>query len=341
MRNKNIDVLRFLGLSMIILAHVFPPDWLFQLRNFDVPLMILVSGMSFVQSHKPEPYTSYVGKRFKRLVLPVWIFLTGYFLVDRIIWFAPDQLKPAVILDSYALLEGIGFVWVIRVFLLVALTAPFVFAVNERISSNRIYLVLLAVLYLLYELFLATVRPFDDGILGQLFSFYICYTPGFSLIFALGIRLTRLTRKQCVLLGIGFLVVFLACAFWYGRGADGFVGTQKFKYPPRIYYLSYALAVSSLAIAAAPLVCSVLARQKVIESVIFFIAQNSLWIYLWHIPMLQVSYRIHQTFWVEYVMVFSGAVCMAFAQSVLIRKCILPFIANDRFKKNILALLTG
>ncbi len=341
MRNQNIDFLRFLGLSMIILAHVFPPDWLFQLRNFDVPLMILVSGMSYLQSRKNEHYFNYVAKRFKRLVLPVWIFLTGYFFIDRIVWFAPEQLKPGVILESYQLLEGIGFVWIIRVFLLVALVAPFVFHINERITSNRAYFTLIAVIYFCYEILLLNIKPLGSGIFSQILSYYIAFTPGFGLIFALGIRLNRLTRKEYLMMAIVFFIIFLVCAFWYGRGPDGFIGTQNFKYPPRIYYVSYALAVSSVAVAVAPFVCAALARLKWLEVLIYFIAQNSLWIYLWHIPFLYLSYRMHKPFWVEYFFVYTGAVCLTFAQSFLIRNCLIPFITNDRLKKNILTVLTG
>lgn len=42
-RNNCIDLLRFWGLSLIILAHVNPPGILFHIRCFDVPLMLFVS----------------------------------------------------------------------------------------------------------------------------------------------------------------------------------------------------------------------------------------------------------------------------------------------------------
>lgn len=42
-RLKNIDVLKFIGLFCIILAHGFPPNIIFQIRNFDVVLMIMIS----------------------------------------------------------------------------------------------------------------------------------------------------------------------------------------------------------------------------------------------------------------------------------------------------------
>ena len=43
-RNIKIDFIKFLGLFAIILAHVGPNEKIFQLRNFDVPLMVFISG---------------------------------------------------------------------------------------------------------------------------------------------------------------------------------------------------------------------------------------------------------------------------------------------------------
>lgn len=51
-RDDTVDVLRFIGLAMIILAHVDSPSVLFQLRNFDVPLIVLISSMLFGLSYK-------------------------------------------------------------------------------------------------------------------------------------------------------------------------------------------------------------------------------------------------------------------------------------------------
>lgn len=38
MREERIDILRFVGISLIILAHVGAPSWINQFRCFDVPL---------------------------------------------------------------------------------------------------------------------------------------------------------------------------------------------------------------------------------------------------------------------------------------------------------------
>ena len=57
-RNTNYDLMRFIGISCIVLAHSSAPDIVDQLRNFDVPLMVVVSGISFVQ-FSSKNYNSY------------------------------------------------------------------------------------------------------------------------------------------------------------------------------------------------------------------------------------------------------------------------------------------
>ncbi len=43
-RNVVVDLMRFLGIALIILAHVEPPNIIFQARTFDVPMMVFVSN---------------------------------------------------------------------------------------------------------------------------------------------------------------------------------------------------------------------------------------------------------------------------------------------------------
>jgi fucose 4-O-acetylase-like acetyltransferase len=49
-RDIRFDILKVIGLFCIILAHVSPPSLIFQLRNFDVPLMVMISGSVFYLS---------------------------------------------------------------------------------------------------------------------------------------------------------------------------------------------------------------------------------------------------------------------------------------------------
>lgn len=47
-----IDFLKTLGLLLLILAHVDAPAFILQLRCFDVPLMVILSGILAKDSYK-------------------------------------------------------------------------------------------------------------------------------------------------------------------------------------------------------------------------------------------------------------------------------------------------
>lgn len=78
-RDKSIDLLRSLGLILVILVHCSAPYSLQQIRSFDVPLMVFVSALTF----KPigiNKYFTYLWKRTKRLVVPAWLFAAFFLL---------------------------------------------------------------------------------------------------------------------------------------------------------------------------------------------------------------------------------------------------------------------
>lgn len=62
MRNRDLslDLLHAAGLICIILAHVNPPELLFQLRTFDIVMMVAVSTISYTEYFKPKPYGEYM-----------------------------------------------------------------------------------------------------------------------------------------------------------------------------------------------------------------------------------------------------------------------------------------
>lgn len=84
-RINYIDFLKFFGLTLIIIAHVGSPDWLLMLRNFDVPLMVMLSSILGERSYRKYEsegtilVKDYYISRIKRLVIPAWMFLSVYF----------------------------------------------------------------------------------------------------------------------------------------------------------------------------------------------------------------------------------------------------------------------
>ena len=50
-RSISLDILKTLGILMIIIAHSNAPDLVMQIRSFDVPLLVMISGILGVKSY--------------------------------------------------------------------------------------------------------------------------------------------------------------------------------------------------------------------------------------------------------------------------------------------------
>ena len=305
MRDEKIDMLRFIGLSMIILAHVGAPPLIWQLRNFDVPLMVLASALSFRLSETAQPYAAYVWKRIRRLVFPVWILLTAYFLLMYITGYPMPLSKAESVPRSYLLVSGYS--WIIRVFLLVALVAPALSRWNRQTRSHARYWSLLGVVYLGYELLrYATV----GSSAGEIFESTVLYLIPYALVFAVGLRIPQLSRNQVLRATVGLFVICSAVGVALYAVSGKFIFTQEFKYPPSLYYLSYALGVSGVVWLTADGLLAMIKSMRLLKPVLF-VAQNSLWIYLWHMPMVDI---IQRPFYVKYPCVFALASLLTFIQ---------------------------
>ena len=339
-RDVSFDILRAIGLLLIVLAHVLPPAPIFQLRNFDVPLMMFVSGAVFgISSGASKGYLSYLISRVRRLILPTWIFLTIffglYFLASLIKGFA-FPFSSATILNSYNLVSGIGYVWIIRVFLFVAITLPLYVKLAGRVKNIKIYLGFLALIYgiyeLLYYLYPGVIVARQFSAVDWIFQNVIFYILPYSVVAGLGLVISKINKQMVIYLTLAFFIILAVLAF-----ANNFVATQNFKYPPRLYYLTYAMTVS--------LLLYLLSQTKIFtrifnNRVILFIGSYSLWIYLWQILFLYTWHlipkiNIFNNFIIEYGFVLFFAVLLAYLQRT-IAKFLLNKLTFNAFAKSLL-----
>jgi hypothetical protein len=304
-RDIRFDILKVIGLFCIILAHVSPPSLIFQLRNFDVPLMVMISGSVFYLSSfkKNNSLGSYLKKRLIRLIAPVWIFLVTFFLLIDILFTLNQEAYPfslGTIIGAFLLSEGAGaanesagFVYIIRVFILTALISPSILSLYKTLKYKEKFLGLLAIVYIFYEL---TVHYIDDihFILPGLENFlrnYVLISIPYGCLVGLGIVFTQTSRAFLVKTALFFLGIFLVLAGYFFATSGKLIMTQIAKYPPTIYYLSYAIFVSILAYLVVDQTLKKhgenwFAKSSLWTQIIVFISQSSLWIYLW------------QSFWV-------------------------------------------
>lgn len=328
-RNIPLDGLRIIGLLAIVLAHVDPPAWLFQLRNFDVPLMVFVSGASYgLSSGRSKKYMSYLIKRIERLVFPTWILLSIYFLSFFVISLLSGShfpFSPATIFSSYTMQSGIGYVWIIRVFVLVALVMPFLLRLFS--ASHKYFLIFLLFSYILYELLYSVYTGVaffkDNALVASLIQDYLFYLVPFGIVAGFGLLFQKASKRLRFGFLVGFVLLFLVEQVLFHGWK---INTQMAKYPPRSYYLSYALAMTILLM--------FLSETKLFISIFRtrffqFFAQSTLWIYLWHILFLglwerKIFYVPFGYHWylVEYVFVIFWAVLFTYLQKKIIKKCV-------------------
>ena len=278
-RDSRIDILKFIGIICILLAHVNPPAQIFELRNFDVVLMVFLTGTTYyISSGNRLSYKSYVLKRFHRLIQPTWMFLVIFFPLFFIIF--QFTQKTAVftfekIVRSFLLVDGIGYVWIMRIYFCTALLLPFFSWCNNKIKRNIIYFACIIPLYFIYIGFIQLTPLFENSPLSELYQFLLIDTLGWGIIAAIGIRSYKFSIKEQSL-----CCIFFGALYFLFRHITNAAPTQDFKYPPRIYYIAYGLFVTYLLL----LILNNNLVKKIFNNTLFnYIARNSLWIYLWHI----------------------------------------------------------
>ena len=278
-RDPSVDVLRFVGITSIFLAHIGPPDALFQLRSFDVPLRVFVSGLSY-SGRQISGYGAFLRKRVLRLLAPLYLFLTAYFLVVCLLahFGVVDGFATKRIVGTFLLRlkPSIGYVWIFRVFLIVMLLTPALLRLERAVRRDGLFIALLAALFGVQSLLVWWLRPLH---LGFAVNDWLLYAVGYSIPFLAGVRLRHADRSRRLLL-CGVFVAAMICAAFVMTDLKGtWLSMQPWKYPPRLYFLLWGTTVSAVLWSLRRYWTGLLSCRLVL-----FVGQNTIWLYLWHIP---------------------------------------------------------
>jgi putative membrane protein len=305
-RDSSIDVLRFVGLSLIILAHSAPPDTIFNLRTFDVPLMLFVSGLTLFNK-QPVFSIGVFMHRVLRLVLPVYIFMTIYFIIAVTIQSKGINLNVTKtdIIGTYLLLAG--YVWIIRVFLIVGLLTPFLLYLRDHCSAIVIYGIAIIATVVL-EVMIKNGVLINNIVVNK----YVYYGIGYSVPFLIALKFPQLTLRMQIGTIVMFVILLIACAVFYIKplGIGNLIIFDRFKYPPQAYYLLYGI-VGSL------ILYMIIVRMKLYKymEIFSFIGCNTIWIFLYHTPIIQVLTKFTNMEWyVKYIITYSLATILCVIQ---------------------------
>ncbi|MBP0006396.1 MAG: acyltransferase family protein [Cyanobacteria bacterium SBC] len=351
-RDIKLDILKVIGLAGIILAHANPNEFINGIRNFDVPLMVLVSGTLFAKSSnlKTRSTGAYLKKRLLRLIAPTWVFFGFFFICIGIICLITGARYPYPndeIIETFFLLGGIGYTWIVRVFIIIAAISPllvnFLFKAKDR--KTRYFWTI--AIYVLYESIVLSIGDLDEedfvfaGIDDRfdrlMFWIYdigvqktLFYAIPYSCLFAFGAMLDRLSQKTIAYLSIANFTIFTTIAAWLYFKNGEFIRTQDYKYPPQLYYLSYAIFVSLLLYFVVDRILKSFPQEAIrsnpITQLFVFVSSSSLWIYLWHIFFVHYDDEILESLlgvpaWVslKFMLVFSLSLLTTYAQKRLVR----------------------
>lgn len=325
-RDLTIDYLKFIALIGLIIAHVSTNNILLQIRSFDVNLLIILSAFLckkfYKNSLRKKDILKYYKKRFIRLVIPTWIFLSIYIAINTLGNF--QSLTFIEILKTYLLMDSaIGYVWIIYVYMICAILMPLLLKVDISIKRNRVIIMSMFVLYII----LYSVNT------SYYFRIFILYPIIYGLISLLGLNWEKADKKfkySFIFINI-FIFIMLAILYYEINGY--FVITGKYKYPPKIYYLSYTLGVSFALI---EIFKNFHFKRCWLTSYVVFLSKSSLWFYLWHILTLRIAASISSIEFVQFWIVLFMTSIIVYIQNKLVDISI-----EKGFDKRIVCVFTG
>lgn len=310
-RDKTIDVLRSIAFVLIILVHVDPPNWIGQFAHFNVPVMVFVAGLCTSLNNK-KGYWDFLWHRLKRILIPMYLFILPCYLIPLLIadhfGVIDTGLTAKGILGCFIFYkEGMGYIWIFKVFALMAFVTPLAVFINKKIKSEFIYLGIIIAIALLQHGILyivALLYPKSSG-LAFFVENYISYIFGYLPFLMLGIRLKGIERHSSkysfwlVTAFVALLIGAVSYALIYGVSFD----LSGFKYPPQHFYIVYGFVASILLYS-----CTRLLRGLSKSNMVVFIGQNTNWIYLWHFPFVPICLLLITSWIIRFLVVFLFAI---------------------------------
>ena len=233
-------------------------------------------------------------------------------------------------LKTFSLQTG-WYVWVMRVFLITALVAPFIKMMSEKSMKWTTIAVLMAIL-ICYE-FLHIDN--NDSI-----GYYLSMTIPYIVIFTMGMIVNRFGRKEQFAMAILLMLIFAIEGIFVVRENGEFLCTNNYKNPPLLYFTSFGLGCSMLFWMLKDSIYK-LAKKVKVDRIMAFIGSHTMWYYLLHIPviMLAIHFPIGKIMQFVFTLVVTTAITYLFVQ--IIEKKIIPRIKSDVAKKNIKLIFLG
>lgn len=226
-----------------------------------------------------------------------------YFLLILIISLAMKSKFPYTIkqiIMTFLFLDGIGFTWIISIFIIIALVMPFIIYFEKSITLFKI---LVPCFYICFAL-ITFIFNYDT-----LAVKVVLYIGGYLMIAFLGYLLNiRPWLKNYIMFST--IVIYLLCILIIVLFQKNIFSLSMNKYPPTIYYISYGIMISIILMKILEFLENFLFKRKV-SKIIKFMSKRSFDIYFWHIFGLYITIDI-KNLWIRFIVVtISSILCGA------------------------------
>lgn len=326
-RDHKLDIMRAIGILLVILAHMGIPELVLNLRTFDVVMLVMISGMSYAYRPSKE-YRLYMWKRIKKLVIPTYLIITLVGALSFVVCYILDRSQiysVQDILKSYMFLDGMPYIWITKVYIMIALISPMLYKCVKEIRFNRVVILLLISLYIVYEI--SIYAFYGKGII--IYDEYLSYIIPYSLIIIVGMRIVS-NERFLKDISITCLIMFILIQTIGVHKGIGF-SPNDFKYPATYYFLIYGLLVS--------LTIYMYVPNKQIY-ILSWISKNSFSIYLVHIIVLMgvntvfgaISMELYNNWFLKYLLVMIASISICHCLN-LIKNIIRRTNEKNRFIK--------
>lgn len=187
---------------------------------------------------------------------------------------------------------------------------------ESRISPPLLLCALIAIYFALESVHLIGSHLEKDSVASFIVVDIFQYGLAYSIPFILGVRCRNAEgfeqRELFVWCALIFVISFICYVFNYGGPIRI---TPNFKTPPHSYYIVYGSSVSMILW---------LIKKRVskwgFNRFIVFLGQNTIWIYLWHMPFVLVSNRVSDSWTIRYLFVYGTAIFMFLIQRSIVKR---------------------
>ena len=308
-RNKAVDCLRAIALISIFLLHASPSKDINALLQFCVPAMVFLSGICYHGSiSSAKEYAAYVKKRFFRIAAPAAVFALVFGIaVDAFCLVSKRSLLFSAkdILTGVILYDGIGYVWIMRIFFLIALLAPLAEKINH-IQSDTLYIGCCLAIYAAYRLIFRFVP--ESTFLYDVLYYFLFETMPYLLVWMTGFRYAKMKRGGKIGVVLFCLLIFGGCLMASGWDVSVIRST---KYPPEAAYLTYGIVITILLYEILNKVFSGRDKNNLLTGIICFLSSKSNELYLAHIPFVYFIFMIETSHSLPFALKFGFIVCAA------------------------------